>query len=185
MDICQILLTTLLALLGFYIKNSYNAYVVKSRLALSLLTEIKLLMKQYRYYRSMSPPFKMIGEIDSQGNIEYKRGKMLLNESFLVIYDHNTDKLGMFSRDTIREVIVTYSMARGHIYSVNTWNNELSTKTERDRKEVRRYEKVLEVEFNQLEKQEKIVINHLQREIGESFKRYLYKNIKDFFSPKC
>ncbi|PAV39135.1 hypothetical protein CJ260_05985 [Megasphaera sp. ASD88] len=105
---------------------------------------------------------------------------MLLSESFLVIYDHNTDKLGMFPEDTISAVIEIYSTARGHIYSVNTWNNELSTKTARDREEVKRYEKVLEGEFDQLEKQEKIVINYLQREVNELFTEYLYKNIKDF-----
>lgn len=154
----------IISFIVFYLKSLYNTYTIKKRFALSLSTEITLLMKQYRHKRREGPPFKLVEITDPEGNTVYKRGKILLSESFLTVYDHNTDKLGLLSEDTIREVITMYSMARGHIYSVNTWNNELTTETEFEREEVRRYEKVLEEEYRQLTCQEKIVIKCLKNE---------------------
>lgn len=170
-----------LAFLGFALRRAYTSYIARRRFAIALLTEITVLLRLYSYKRKEGPPFQLIEKKAKDGTTNYVRGKMLVTESFLIIYDHNSDKLGLFDKKTIEALVQLYAMIRGHICSIKTWNEEFQTYSETEREEIQRYAGVLQKEYETVEIQVSGVKKILEKIISESFKCYLWRELCKFF----
>ncbi len=163
-------LSLISAIVVFYLKNIYDAYLNRKRLAKALLTEINTLVKVYKekLKDDMAYSLKEI-EPDKNGNVQYVQGIMLVDDDCLAIYDHNADKLGYFDLQTTENIITLYTWIRGHICSINTWNT-MSHNTN-DIEEYRRYQRVLEAEYRKIDKLVDITKRNLEEVINASFWR--------------
>lgn len=158
------------AIIVFYLKNIYDTYLSRKRLAKALLTEIDTLLKVYQEKLEDDMAYSLEEtEPDENGNAQYVQGIMLVDSACLAIYDHNADKLGYFDLSTIEEIVTLYTLIRGHICSINTWN-AMSNNT-KDIAEFIRYQGVLRGEYIKIAKQADITKRSLKEVINVPFWR--------------
>lgn len=158
------------AIVVFYLKNIYDAYLNRKRLAKALLTEIDTLLKVYqeKLKDDMAYSLKETKQ-DENGNVQYVQGIMQVDSTCLVIYDHNADKLGYFDLSTIEKIVTLYTLIRGHICSINTWNT-MSHNTH-DIAEFIRYQGVLRGEYVKIAEQADLTKRSLEDVVNASFWR--------------
>lgn len=158
----------------FFVKKSYEDYLIKERFASALLAEIDMLFNSYTEKLKDKLAFYFEEHIGADGHPVYLQGTMKVDSSCFVVYDHNSDKLGYFDIKTINEIIVLYNLARGHLCSINTWNDMAQRNT--DPAEIKRYKQVLHDEYTEIAVQVKIAEKCLREEIDKSLWRKIKKN---------
>lgn len=153
----------------FYVKNCYTAFVIRKRVAKALFVEIDTLFELYKLKRQdgMSFSFKEC-PTGTDNKTKYIQGIMNIDHSCFVVYDHNSDKLGYFDTDEITAIVKLYTLARGHLCSIDTWNN-MSNMTD-DIHEFKRYKETLDDEYSMIEEQVEVTKECLQKIINKNFK---------------
>ena len=158
------------AIVVFYLKNIYDTYLRRKRLAKALLTEINTLAKVYQEKLEDDMTYSLEEtEPDENGNVQYVQGIMLVDSACLTIYDHNADKLGYFNLSTIEKIVTLYTLIRGHICSINTWNAMLNNT--KDIAEFVRYRGGLRAEYIKIAEQADITKECLKEVIDTPFGR--------------
>lgn len=140
------IISLFISIIVFWIKKAWDDCKHRKSLARAFLVELDTLLAQYQ--KSMNG--KNFLEVDDSGIITDVY-TMIVDNAFLVVYDHNSDKLGLFDEQVIRSVVELYTNVRGYIYSIKTWN-EIILK-EHDIFEMKRYNKVLEDRYQEIERQ--------------------------------
>lgn len=162
--IYNITISFIISIAVFWIKKKLDDFNNRQRLAQALLTELETL---FLHYKKMS---------DGQSFLIVKENclivnTMLVDDSFLTVYDHNTDKIGLFDKKSIAEVVKLYTAIRGYIYSIKTWNDIITQKDDVVVKIM--YNKSLEKQLNEIIKQYNISMVVLENIANQKLCKFL------------
>ncbi len=98
-------------LLGF-VRDWWEGRKQRRRLAVALSAEVRALLERYEQVFGA-----YIRELEEGKPLERLTGAF--RQEFFVVFDRNTDKLGLFGSEDLKRIVRAYVVAKGHLETLN------------------------------------------------------------------
>ena len=159
----------------FCLKECWRSYINKRRLAGALLAEIRAVVSQYE---------KMGGA--TLFDIDNKKGlyTMKISEDFFMVYNANTNCLGLFDIEVAGDLIKLYTNFKGFVCTVRTWDfmlEKLSNNLGGHKAEIEEYSKNAKIHYSMVKEDSNPVIKYLTEIVYEGKVSGFWNYMKGLF----